>query len=238
MQKKILLHAIIFILLLSSARAATIHGEVYDFELNLLKNVIVEIDTSPKQSTIIKDTGYIFNVPPGNYTISAIYVIRGEIISSTKENILVKDITGDYTLDLILFPVLEEDNDLFNISDIDVNIIANRSNVVYVYIAVVVLLVALFFVSRAIRHKKTAIPEDHALMVLEEKKPKVPQEDETLSKVLEVLGKNDGRITQKEIRKQLNLSEAKLSLVITQLEAEEKIKKIKKGRGNIIILNK
>ena len=66
----------------------------------------------------------------------------------------------------------------------------------------------------------------------------MPQEDEDLSKVLEVIKKNDGRITQKEIRKQLSLSEAKISLVISQLESEKKIKKIKKGRGNIIILNK
>ena len=32
-------------------------------------------------------------------------------------------------------------------------------------------------------------------------------------------------------------SEAKISLVLTELEAKGKIKKIKKGRGNIIIWN-
>jgi len=51
------------------------------------------------------------------------------------------------------------------------------------------------------------------------------------------LKKEGGRMTQKEIRKHINLSEAKISLVIAELEDSGKIKKIKKGRGNILILN-
>ncbi|MBS3149146.1 hypothetical protein J4455_00425 [Candidatus Woesearchaeota archaeon] len=45
-------------------------------------------------------------------------------------------------------------------------------------------------------------------------------------------------MTQKDIRKELKISEAKVSLILTQLESEGRIKKIKKGRGNIVILNK
>jgi len=54
------------------------------------------------------------------------------------------------------------------------------------------------------------------------------------SKVLEVI-KKEKRITQKSLRKQFPLSEAKISLVITELEAKGKIEKIKKGRGNLLI---
>ena len=63
-------------------------------------------------------------------------------------------------------------------------------------------------------------------------------DDIYLNNVLEFIKKNQGRTTQKDIRKQLKISEAKVSLVLSQLESEGKIKKIKKGRGNIIILNK
>ena len=45
-------------------------------------------------------------------------------------------------------------------------------------------------------------------------------------------------MTQKEIRKHFAMGEAKISLLITELEALNKIKKIKKGRSNVIILNK
>lgn len=237
MQNKILLYIIFLFILVSGIKAATIHGDVYDFELNKLSDVIVEIDTTPKQSTIIKDQGYSFNVPSGNYTISADYIVKGEVQASTKENILIKDDKGDYTLDLILFPSLNG-NDLFNASDIDVTLTKERSNTLYLYIAVLIILgVALFFILKALRHKNLPVPEDHSLIELP-KKTQAPQEDEDLNKVLEIIKKNQGRITQKDIRKQLNLSEAKISLVITQLEAEKKIKKIKKGRGNVIILNK
>jgi uncharacterized membrane protein len=43
------------------------------------------------------------------------------------------------------------------------------------------------------------------------------------------------RVTQKEIRKSFPMSEAKISLIITDLESQGKVRKIKKGRGNVII---
>ncbi|GIU69679.1 MAG: hypothetical protein KatS3mg002_0915 [Candidatus Woesearchaeota archaeon] len=61
------------------------------------------------------------------------------------------------------------------------------------------------------------------------------QENNTLESKLMNIIKEHSRITQKEIRKMLPYSEAKISLLITQLESEGKIKKIKKGRGNIIV---
>ena len=54
--------------------------------------------------------------------------------------------------------------------------------------------------------------------------------------VLQVMKEQGGRITQKELRKYFPLSEAKVSLLLTELEAKGKIEKIKKGRGNIILL--
>src|SRR3989344_2647515 len=49
--------------------------------------------------------------------------------------------------------------------------------------------------------------------------------------------KHDGRINQKELRKEmLYLSEAKVSLIVTELEHKGMIEKIKKGRGNVLIL--
>jgi uncharacterized membrane protein len=61
---------------------------------------------------------------------------------------------------------------------------------------------------------------------------------EDLTKITDLLKKNNGRMTQKAIRKEFPLSEAKISLMIAELEALGKIKKIKRGRGNIIVLTK
>ena len=57
------------------------------------------------------------------------------------------------------------------------------------------------------------------------------------NKLVVFLKERDGRATQKEIRKQFPLSEAKISLLIAELESKQIVKKIKKGRSNIIILN-
>jgi len=61
----------------------------------------------------------------------------------------------------------------------------------------------------------------------------IPQE---LQQVIEFIKTQEGRTTQKDIRKQFPLSEAKISLMIADLENRKIVEKIKKGRGNIIIL--
>ena len=57
-----------------------------------------------------------------------------------------------------------------------------------------------------------------------------------LLEILNILNKNNGRMTQKDLRKQIPISEAQMSLLLTELESIDKIKKIKKGRSNVIIL--
>lgn len=57
-----------------------------------------------------------------------------------------------------------------------------------------------------------------------------------LDALMSFIRKEDGRTTQKDIRRQFPLSEAKISLMIAELEDKGLIKKIKQGRGNIIVL--
>lgn len=64
------------------------------------------------------------------------------------------------------------------------------------------------------------------------------EENQYGKEIIAFMKKHDGRTTQKELRKHLPLSEAKVSLLIAELEHNKRIKKIKKGRGNILILNK
>ena len=44
-------------------------------------------------------------------------------------------------------------------------------------------------------------------------------------------------MTQKELRDKLpSVSEAKISLIVSELESMGRVKKIKQGRGNIVVL--
>lgn len=57
-----------------------------------------------------------------------------------------------------------------------------------------------------------------------------------LQKILDILVSQGGRMTQKDMRKRLNYSEGKVSLMLLDLEKRGRIQKFKKGRGNIIFL--
>lgn len=57
-------------------------------------------------------------------------------------------------------------------------------------------------------------------------------------KVLDALQTRDGRMGQKELRKLFGWSEAKASLLITELEERGLLSRLRKGRGNIIRLKR
>ncbi len=66
----------------------------------------------------------------------------------------------------------------------------------------------------------------------------LPQKlDKDLGEALEIIEKSGGRITQKELRgKMPQHGEAKVSLIVAELEELGLVKKFRKGRGNIIVL--
>ncbi|AKB85644.1 hypothetical protein MCMEM_1591 [Methanococcoides methylutens MM1] len=57
-----------------------------------------------------------------------------------------------------------------------------------------------------------------------------------LQEVLDIIRSSGGRITQKDLRSKLSYSEAKVSLIVSDLENRGLVEKFKKGRGNIIII--
>ncbi|MEK6826492.1 MAG: winged helix-turn-helix transcriptional regulator, partial [Nanoarchaeota archaeon] len=143
------------------------------------------------------------------------------LVASAEEKIEVKD-DGVYNLDLVLFPSFEDEDELFEDID-DLTIIEDVFSpaIAIPWILVFILIGVIIF----------------ALLFKKKKKQKVLLEDD-LDKLLRILKEKGGRATQKEIRKEFGLSEAKVSLMVTDLESQGLIRKIKKGRANIIILIK
>lgn len=227
--------SILSVLAADIASAATVYGTIYDFELNKAGNSIVEISTLPKQTFVAKNGTYSFEVPFGNYTISA----KSGENTAEEQVMIVKE--GDYLLDLILFPDLSEEEDIIAETELTVTdeYFEEKSYLIYYYIAGLAILfcsvlAAIFFYKRKIeRHIKEEIKEVKKEKEIKEAGKEFSTE---LKELLEFVKKENGRTTQKDIRKNFPQSEAKISLMITELEAMGKIKKIKKGRGNIIIL--
>jgi uncharacterized membrane protein len=57
-----------------------------------------------------------------------------------------------------------------------------------------------------------------------------------LQEVVGLIRGNGGRITQKDLRSRLKYSEVKVSLLLSELEKRDLIKKLKRGRENIVVL--
>ncbi len=80
------------------------------------------------------------------------------------------------------------------------------------------------------------------LFLMKLKKPKLVRSDintalpKDLYTIVQILKERGGRCTQKELCSKMAYSKAKVSLMVTDLEDRGMIKKIKKGRGNILVL--
>jgi len=231
MKLRALILPILLILASSIVFAANIEGTIYDIELNTAKDVIVEIDTTPKQSFVSKNGTYSFDVPIGEYIITAKH--EQDI---AQEKIIIKD-DGDYNIDLILFPDFSEEVEILNESDLDVSTFEETDQKNYSlfyllgFIIVMIILIAIIF-----NYKKKL--ETKLTQEIKEIKH-IKKEDELeadLKELVAFIKKEGGRTTQKDLRKHFPQSEAKISLMVAELEHKGKIKKIKKGRGNIITL--
>ncbi len=247
MNKGILIIGLFLMMFMPIAKAATVHGEVYDLNFNKLPNSIVEVNSIPKQSFIVKDQGYSFKVNPGEYTIKAYYVKNQELIALTQESIIIKDQNGDYNLDLILFPYVDNNLTDLNLSILDYSKIENNKDKLSPSLVIILSLISLMVVVYLIigyrkNTKKSEEINKHLESLNDKPIDKESQNiDESKDPHLEnaySIIKEEKRINQKDLRKRLSLSETKVSLLITQLESEGKVKKVKKGRGNIVILTK
>ena len=234
---KAIIYTVVFILLANFAFAATVYGTVYDLGLKKVDNARIEINTSPKQFLVAQNGSYSFNVPNGVYTIKAQLMQKKTLIASVQENITINQ-NGDYILDLILFPNLEEGVENAEL-DINGDIVGASSSINWIWSAAVLLIILIvsfgiyYFIKFKKPSKSNPAMDDH-----KEIKKEFHDEDDELKNLIDLIKKENGRTTQKELRKQIPLSEAKIRLMIADLEHKGIIEKIKKGRGNIIILKK
>lgn len=216
---------LIFVLLSSSVFAAELSGTIYDSNLNVASNVLITINTTPEQRFLAKEGTYAFDLSPGIYEIKANYYEANETLTST-EYVSVKD-EGKFIFDLFLFPdldaaVLEPDLNLSLEEVIPEDPAPSTIWDVLYRLLIVVLLFGFFYIVWKQVSKRTLDDLEDALS----------------EQVIAIIKRNGGRIAQKELRKELPQSEAKISLLITELVEKDRLEKIKKGRSNILILKK
>ena len=229
MEKRVYWHAAIFLMfaLLMSQTATSqaeektiVSGAVFNIFLEELNSAIITIDTQPEQTIVSKDGTYSFTLSPGEYTLRAVYYSDNDVYE-TEQKIEIKE-KGNYNIDLILLPSLEkedQENDEFDIPEQEET----------AYIKKIIIALATILVATLIYLKK------RKSMV----EPEIKSESEDgLDNIVQYLKDSGGRSTQKDIRRKFPSSEAKISLMLTDLESRGIIKRIKKGRSNVIVLEK
>ncbi|MDK2795179.1 MAG: hypothetical protein PWQ22_111 [Archaeoglobaceae archaeon] len=201
---------LVLIFVSTTAIADEIHGKVYRWDTLEPVKAVVSIKNGIEQKMVAENGSYSFEVEPGEYTIIA---RSGNLFAI--ENVTVK---GRVTFDIIIFPELEivEPPEMPEIEEL--------SEEDYSWLAVGLSLTGILVIFALKRKFRT------------EKSEEIEVLPEDLRKVLELIKAEGGRITQKELRRKLGFSEAKLSLIIADLERRGLIEKVKKGRGNIIFL--
>lgn len=208
------------LLFIPFASAANLYGLVYDLDLSVVKEAQVSIDTVPLQKQITKEGSYSFEVSPGVYNLVAGYYGDGVLIASTKERVVIEK-GGSYVYDLILFPVIAEDIEIEE-GFSDTLFEEERSWKDLILIVIFLLFVGAMFYLFQKGKKQVFGAVEHL--------------DAELLKLLSYIQKEGGRTTQKDVRKAFPYSEAKISLMLTELEEKGLLKRIKKGRGNILLL--
>ena len=243
---------------------ANIHGKIYDFNLEKLDDVIVEVNSSPMQRMLSIEGGYGFELSSGMYKIKASY-FDGVNSYSAVEDVEISD-DGDFVIDLFLFPELGDDellDELDGFGDTGLEELQmqygqqKKNKINLVTLGLVLLLIILTVVCGVIiflgfqKRKTDYVRYEVKADIKDDTNEKntvntgyadnndINDEDEYDPEFLiKLLKDNDGRLTQKQIRKNIPLSESKVSLMIAELEHKQLIEKIKKGRTNIIILKK
>ena len=212
--------AIVLIGTASSVYAAVIEGNAFDGNFTPLKNVIVEIQTHPKQIYVAKDGYYRFDLTDGRYSLMAFHDYNGTVYFTQKE--VLASGASTYKVDLILDQefngTLPEVSEGFNL----LTFLKNNFVFILIILGFIILIGVGLFVFAVMKNR-----------------PKVPDMVPELAQVLDFVKKQGGRTTQKDLRQSIGiLSEAKISLMVAELEEKCFLEKIKKGRGNIIVLKK
>ena len=129
---------------------------------------------------------------------------------------------------------LFDDADDLNIAEIEPETPAlpSENNYLLVFLLIIAVAGIAFYIFIIRKPISPSLPVANA----EKKNSQKTSPEKELDEVLGIIKNYGGRITQKELREKLSHGEAKVSLIVAELEHLGKIKKFKKGRGNIIVL--
>ncbi len=218
---------ILILVLSTSACAAKVYGTVYDWTtFEPVAGVTVECNSTPYQTAFAADGSYSLILDSGTYLLEARYADSRGLHHSAQEVIEIGP-DGEFLIDLLPVPDLEDDQDLIadvpNIHEIQdfepdgTKPGGTLDTIILVFASLIVIAASYLMVQKGKKKDMGSLPHD-------------------LEEVLEEIKHQGGRMNQKDLRIKFNVGEAKMSLMITDLEDRGLVKRIKRGRANVIRL--
>ena len=260
------------------AFAAVVQGRIYDSStLDLVDKAIVTASTMPEQVRVSENGSYFFEIPDGNYTITARKFDNGSLALVASEGVELRD-NGTYTVDMLLLPPDEffdieanhtpnplNDENLTQIENLSVEpgaaatrgAPAGGASLPVIPLAAASAALAILAAYLLLGKKQerrmgsgAALENGKPAAGAAQKSAIVPKKKAAggdaargafllspeLKMAVSILRKSGGHMTQKELRKAMPYSEAKVSLIVTELEEMKAVRKFKRGRGNIVKL--
>lgn len=231
----------LFLILLTLLHPTTISGEIFNGDnfqrLNNTQITVEDLNGIVLIQQVFHEQ-YQLEVPDGTYTLRAYYYVNGTLEYYAEHHFQASEEFMQF--DLVLLPyelqILLPDSPPPPQSNTTNETVPpdnppeeppDYSLLYGAVIAVIVLVIAYLLYTR-----------------LSSSTPKEPTEETAYSldkdsrKVLKILKEQEGRMYQRELREILKYSETKMSLLITELETQGYIKRIKRGRDNLLKLLK
>lgn len=207
------------------ANSAFVHGDIIKSQNDDSTKTLIRIEGKFTYQMITKNSNYSIFLPDGEYTLQSQGISNdGQIVSSVSNKLNIG--ADDQRIDLLL---KKEDTTQYYI---------------VIIIAILIAAIAIWKMKSKTINSQTQQKQiiqtqtEEIEEVIEETTPiensKKNELDEDAKKVIAIIESNEGRITQKELRQTLGFSEAKLSLIVSELESMQIVKKFKRGRGNIV----
>ncbi len=221
-----MLRAIVFILLIFTpfieyGYSSRIYGNIYDInDFNLANNCVIYVNSTPSLQKVVSTGIYDISLKKGCYVLKVNCYDNGVVSKEGEANLCV-DENENITYDLLVSPIILDDfenlTEQYNMVNVD-NHIFSSPHFYFNYLYLLFILVPPFVAYMIYKYRKL----NHLVR------------DDSMKKLLDIL-KRERRINQKDLVRIMRLSDAKISLMIAELEKEGIIKKIKKGRSNIVI---
>ncbi|MFT4312729.1 MAG: hypothetical protein ACMXYF_05885 [Candidatus Woesearchaeota archaeon] len=248
--RKILFFLCVFVLAFS-AFGAKIEGVIYDHNLDPIQKAVVYINTTPEQMRVSQFGGYHFIVPPGSYEIWAEFTQNNITKEIARETIIIPR-EGEFVRDLFLFPDFDFQEE-FSQTWLERHGFTLIWSTILVLALISIVSTTLVFVQRRRKNSTsffvtgpmTHIEDEQTIANISFKSDHEPVVETTaqsalpdqamMNKIISLLKKQQP-LTQKQLRKSFTVSEAKMSLVISQMTEKGLVQKVRRGRSNVISL--